>query len=218
MSSMELAMDEGPSARKRVKLPLYWPFVRRDTGEWEYKWGGSVPGARDLLLQDRYGYTMVETDRGVFVVVPATDIESDQTLTWCGAYWDFRAQSNEVLVPLSAWEHHDQVVGVMAPELMAAELVDTGGVAKMSGMSSRTISNYLSRGSMPGPVAYVGHSPVWTRPTIQHWLATRMTVNQPKRGSRASLRVVSPPRVSSDELWNTAWDDDLDYPDLEDAR
>ena len=218
MSSMELETERGDRSKRARNVALYWPFVRTATGGWEYEWGGRVPGATDLLLQDRYGYSRVETDRGAFVVVPAADIESDQTLTWCGAYWDFRAQSDEVLVPLSAWEHHDQVVGVLAPELMAAELVDTDGVAKMAGMSSRTISNYLSRGSMPGPVAYVGHSPVWTRPTIQHWLATRMTVNQPKRGSRASLRVVSPPRVSSDELWNAAWDDDLDYLDLEDAQ
>ena len=213
---MELAVDAGARPPKRTKAPLYWPFVRTEAGEWNYAWGGRVPGAKDLLLQDRYGYPQVETERGLFVAVPAADIDSDPSLTWCGAYYDYRSRDEVIHVPISAWEHHDQVVGMMAPELLAGELVATDDVARMASMSSRTISNYLSRGSMPGPIAYVGHSPVWTRPTIQHWLATRVTVRQPKRGERHGLRVVRTPAVSSDDLWKPEWDDDADYLELED--
>jgi hypothetical protein len=36
-----------------------------------------------------------------------------------------------------------------------------------------TITAYLARRRMPEPVTRIGNSPIWTRPVIHHWLATR---------------------------------------------
>lgn len=171
--SMELIDRRAPRTSRTSILRVSWPYVRRDSGDWEYMWGGSVPGARDLTPQDVYGFEQREQDGQLVVVIPAATWESDGALGWCGAYWDPRRKCEEILVPLPAWFRRVETVGMDAPELSARRLLDTRQVAHMVGCSAPTISVYLSRGLMPLPVVRIGHSPAWARPQIQHWLEIR---------------------------------------------
>jgi predicted DNA-binding transcriptional regulator AlpA len=45
------------------------------------------------------------------------------------------------------------------------------GVAASLGVSKRTIQRLLSAGKFPRPDAYAGKCPLWTRATLERWLA-----------------------------------------------
>ena len=174
LSSVDLGTQRNGRVVRDAKEGLSWPYVRSAAGEWLYEWDGPVPGARDLMLRDVFGFEVVETAaRGVAVVIPVDVWEDEPRLSWCAAYWDARAASAVIEVPLAAWDAHDEVVGMDAPELSARQLLDTEAVADLAGCSPRTVANYLARGLMPLPVARLGGSPVWPKPLIRHWLATR---------------------------------------------
>jgi predicted DNA-binding transcriptional regulator AlpA len=176
MSSVELIDDyPGLGAKQRPieDQPLSWPYVRDAVGVWCYEWGPPVPGAQDLTALNAYGFAEVQTEKGPAIAVPTSVWNEDRDLNWCGIFWDQRQGGDTIFVPLASWQARDEVVSMYAPELSPRLLVDTDGVAKMAGRSSRTISNYLARGSMPAPVARLGGSPVWPKPLIRHWLETR---------------------------------------------
>ena len=104
------------------KVPLSWPYVRNSVGEWEYEWGGLVPGARDLRISDRFSFALEDGK----VLVPAEVWQREPVLSWCAAYWDPRGPKEEVLrVPISAWIAHDEVVGMTAPEVSPSRTCST---------------------------------------------------------------------------------------------
>lgn len=176
---MVLAMETG-NGRRAVATDgpgEYWPYVD-DGGVWVYEWGGRVPGARALLLGDLYEFPVAERARGLVMLVPLVLVESVAELGWCAAWWDPRQRGGTadlvLEVPASAWESRaDEVVGMWAPELMADRMLDSEAVAKMAKMRARTVANYLARGRMPAPTIRLGGSPLWCRPVIMRWLATR---------------------------------------------
>lgn len=152
------------------KVPLSWPYVRNSVGEWEYEWGGLVPGARDLRISDRFSFAL---ENGK-VLVPAEVWRREPVLSWCAAYWDPRGPKEDVLrVPIAAWIAHDEVVGMTAPELTFPHLLDTKAVADRLGTSTRTVAAYLARGFLPKPIGKIGGSPVWPEPLIRHYVETR---------------------------------------------
>jgi hypothetical protein len=185
MSSMEGVRRGREASDKAVS----WPYVRGRDGVWHYSWGGVVPGARDCTLGDLYGYSPTEIDGRLVVNVPVTAWIDDHRLAWTAAYADPRENGPVIVVPLSAWKAHDQVVTMLAPELLATELLDTTAVARLYGVSPRVIANYLSRELLPGPVTHLGGSPVWPRPLIAHALEQR-----PGRGRRRRPRGPLPHR------------------------
>ena len=167
---------------REEKADLSWPYVRSATGEWEYEWGGVVPGARDLRLSDRYSFP--EEDLGAGrkqLLLPLRVWQADPALAWCAAYWEPRARDEVIRVPKTAWEAHDEVTGMTAPELH--HLLDTAAVAQMVGCRPNTITVYLAKGHMPQPVFRFGGSPTWPEPLIRHWLETR-----PGKAGRPSSR------------------------------
>ena len=164
MPASEAVADEGGTS---------WPY-RRVAGVWEYTWGGAVPGARDVGLQDLYGFEVGSDDAGAYVLVPSVLAGSTPELAWCVTWWDHRSRPDKIRVPQRAWDSHSKgVLGMSAPELMADRVLDTDGVAALAGMRPRTVANYLSRGLMPLPVLRVGGSPVWTAAVIERWLSER---------------------------------------------
>lgn len=179
---LHMDFTERPVRRRRQKRPaqVSWPYVRGTDGVWRYPWGEPVPGARDVTLGERYGFPVVEADRGPAVRVPIRMFR-DPELSWAyGRYYDPRSKAPFVLVPIEVWkEHTSEVVGMDAPELDAARMLDTASVAARCGCSVRTISSYLARSLMPLPVVRVGGSPLWTEPVITRWQETR-----PGRGGR----------------------------------
>jgi len=177
------SMEPSSTFRRRDETPLSWPYVRTADGTWAYVWGGVVPGARDCTIGDLYGLSPTVVDGREVVEVPVSLWVDDRRLSWVAAYRDPRDRGDTIRVPLAAWRSHDEVVTLMAPELLAGELLDTTAVARLYGCSPRAISNYLTRELVPPPVARIGGSPVWTRPQIQQALAER-----PGRGRRRRLR------------------------------
>ena len=166
---MELAEHLTP---REERADLSWPYVRSVVGEWEYEWGGVVPGARDLRLSDRYSFPEEDlADGRQVLLLPLALWQADPALSWCAAYWDPRARDEMIRVPKAAWDAHDEVVGMTAPELH--HLLDTAAVAKLLRCRPNTITVYLAKGLMPQPVYRFGGSPTWPEPLIRHWLETR---------------------------------------------
>lgn len=57
--------------------------------------------------------------------------------------------------------------------------------AKIAGVATDTFSGYVARGQAPGPVRYVGRTPLWDESKVQAWADTR-----PGRGSRGTPRAL----------------------------
>jgi hypothetical protein len=174
MSSVELGDELGQRKARCQEMALSWPYERVGLHQWRYEWGPRVPGARDLTLQELYGFDEAEGARGPVLLVPVDAYQDDARLAWVAAYWDPRAEDREhIAVPASSWATKTEILGMYAPELAAGALLDTEASAQLAGCSPRTISNYLARGDMPAPVVRAGGSPLWPRPLLRHWLEVR---------------------------------------------
>jgi predicted DNA-binding transcriptional regulator AlpA len=159
-------------------------YVRDRRGTWRYEaTGESVPGARDLTLRSLYRFP---ARRGQ-VLVPVERVRSEAELGWCLAW---KGTLTTVVrggrlvtvlpVPVGEWERRADVpFGLWAPELTPSRLLGVSGVARLAGVSPATVTAYLSRRRMPPPVTRVGNTPLWSRPVIHHWLASR-----PGQGAR----------------------------------
>jgi predicted DNA-binding transcriptional regulator AlpA len=115
------------------------------------------------------------------VQIPLDRVKADAELAWARAWTGHLTTSVgdgrvEVVVPVpvAEWERRADVpLGLWAPELEPQRLLDVAGVARLLGVAPATVTAYLSRGRMPAPVVRLGSSPVWSRPVIHHWLASR---------------------------------------------
>ena len=152
---------------------------RRDPdGTWRYTVGGDpVPGARDLLLGDLY---RPESDDDPelghdVVVVPRqwVGLRPGHPLAWVTEHGELGSRE-PFRVPSDTWRAHlDDVVGMDAPELHPGHLLGVEEVAAAAGVSAVTVRAYLHRRQMPLAAFRVAGSPVWTRPVIERWLASR---------------------------------------------
>jgi predicted DNA-binding transcriptional regulator AlpA len=159
-------------------------YARDRRGTWRYEaTGESVPGARDLTLRSLYRFPV----RRRRLLVPVERVRAEAELAWCMAWKKtlttvVRAGRLVTVlpVPVEEWERRADVpFGMWAPELSPARLLAVADVARLAGVTPATITAYLSRRRMPPPVHRFGNSPVWSRPVIDHWLATR-----PGQGAR----------------------------------
>ena len=154
-------------------------YVRDRRGTWRYRsTGRAVPGARDVTLRSLYRFPV---SRGQ-VLVPVDLVRSEAELAWCLAWKHTMTTRLEdgrsvtvVRVPVGEWERRADIpIGLWAPELTASRLLGIGEVARMAGVSPATVTAYLARRRMRAPrVTRIGNSPVWTRPIVQQWLASR---------------------------------------------
>ena len=143
-----------------------------------------MPGARDLTLRALHRFA---AHRGE-VLVPVDLVRSEPELAWCMAWKHTLTTSRQegrlqsvLRVPAGEWERRADVpFGLWAPELAPTRLLAVGDVARLVGVSTGTITAYLSRGRMPAPVTRLGTSPVWSCPVINQWLAGR-----PRQGRRS---------------------------------
>ncbi len=140
-------------------------YERDEFGVWRYRWGDPVPGARDLTLAD-------------LLAIHASDAEATRELGRAELEWlaGERDDIGEVLVQ----RHGDRtpttgdlVVGMAAPELHVQLMLTVADVADLAHVSKATIDSYRSRGTLPAPQVQRGRTPLWSRPVIQRWLATR---------------------------------------------
>lgn len=62
---------------------------------------------------------------------------------------------------------------MQAPEIHPGALLTTDLVVELLGITAAGFRGMVSRGDGPRPVFKYGNQPLWTRPIIDHWLATR---------------------------------------------
>jgi predicted DNA-binding transcriptional regulator AlpA len=153
-------------------------YLRDRRGTWRYSaTGQAVPAARDLTLRWLYRFPV----RRSHVLVPLDQVRTEAELGWCMTWkhtlttslWSGRSVS-VVQVPVGEWERRADIpIGLWAPELTVARLLGIGDVARIAGVTPATITAYLARRRMPPPVSRIADSPVWSRPVIRHWMASR---------------------------------------------
>ena len=56
---------------------------------------------------------------------------------------------------------------------MPSELLTVADVAALLGVKPATVRQYAHRDDMPPPDEHIGRTPVWSRATIDGWLAGR---------------------------------------------
>ena len=159
-------------------------YVRDRRGTWRYAaTGHAVPGARDLTLRSLYRFPV----SGSSILVPVKSVRTEPELVWCMAWKHTLTtalhngrMATVLRVPVGEWERRADIpIGLWAPELTASRLLGVADVAAIAGVTPATITAYLARRRMPPPVTRFANSPVWSRPVIHHWLATR-----PGQGAR----------------------------------
>lgn len=158
---------------------------RRDPrGTWRYAEGGrSVPGARDVTIDTLYIWGRQR--HPLWVRVPVAEARRHVELEWVLDHWDPTGERTVVMgtprrhvqvieAPRREWEMYAKIpLGIDAPELLAHSMLSTLDVARMAGVSDKTITAYLARRQMPEPQLHAGRTPLWARPVIELWLARR---------------------------------------------
>lgn len=158
---------------------------RRDRrGTWRYSTGGrSVPGARDVTVSTLHIWGRQR--HPLVVRIPVAEARSHEELEWALDFWDPTGGCTVFMgtpprhvqvieVPRSEWETYASIpLGVDAPELLAQNMLSTLDVARLAGLSDKTITAYLAREQMPAPQLYAGRTPLWARPIIEQWLQRR---------------------------------------------
>lgn len=145
-------------------------YIRRSDG-WHYHWGEPVPGAQDLTLAD---LMLVDED-----VDCADTLGTFRDLTQAERRWlsGDHGAINEVLLCQNANGRRphagDLIIGLLAPELHVQLMLTVGDLATAANVSKATIDSYRYRGYLPNPQVTQGRTPLWARPVISRWLATR---------------------------------------------
>lgn len=145
-------------------------YVRDRDGVWRYPWGDPVPGATDLTLADLMA--LDGGSGGSDLMDGFRPLNGDEREWLAGRDHDLA----EVFVRhRTAGRRHagDLIIGMMAPELHVVTMMTVGDVAEAAGVSKATIDSYRYRGYLPDPQVTQGRTPLWARPIVHHWLATR---------------------------------------------
>ena len=145
-------------------------YRRLPDGAWCYFWGAAVPGARDLTLGE-----VLVTDPGAHVGEIAA---SFRTLRAAERAWLAGEQTGTAGVAVrrrGTLPPHagDLILGLLAPELHVQALMTVADVARVAGVSKATVDSYRYRDELPPPQATSGRTPLWSRPVVRHWLASR---------------------------------------------
>jgi predicted DNA-binding transcriptional regulator AlpA len=65
------------------------------------------------------------------------------------------------------------------PQPEELDVLTIKGVAELAGLSPRTVSQHILRGTMPAPDGALGRTPWWYRSTVEEWLADRRRPGRP---------------------------------------
>lgn len=137
---------------------------------WHYAWGEEVPGAIDLTLED---LMRIDDQCACVATVRAFRPVTEAEHRWLGG--DLSASDQVLLRRRPGYRPHvgDLIIGLLAPELHPLTMLTVGEVAEATEVSKSTIDSYRYRGYLPEPQVTRGRTPLWARPIIRHWLATR---------------------------------------------
>jgi|GEM_PF-1994192 len=139
---------------------------------WRYAWGEEVPGATDLTLGDLMLICVdsrCDCVEAVRAFRPVTEAEQ----RWLAG--DLSAADEVLVRRRPGYPPHagDLIIGLLAPELHPMAMLTVGEIAEAADVSKATIDSYRYRGYLPEPQAARGRTPLWARPVVRHWLATR---------------------------------------------
>jgi predicted DNA-binding transcriptional regulator AlpA len=157
-------------------------YFRDAVGTWRYRATQvPVPGARDLLLMDRFAPARTRSDEHGFALFERPLALTDPDLAWIREEvpHDERQESfpGKLGVPWSAWEVRAcNVVGMQAPELHPQDLLSAEQVAALAGLSTASLMEYVRREVCPPPTVRQVRSVLWAKPIVAAWLATRRAV------------------------------------------
>ena len=164
-------------------------YRRGAAGVWTYSsTGAPVPGAHDITLADVLPHVPVGDPLHGVVWVSRPFALAHQgfraildelpdpppAFNLPGPVADLPDTKSVFLVPVEIWNRHgDDVVAMAAPELQAGALMTLEAVAAAAGLSPASLAEYIRRGACPAPQVHMGRTPLWSRPVVAHWLATR---------------------------------------------
>ncbi len=144
-------------------------YTRRVDG-WYYPWGEQVPGATDLTLADLMSIDGdVECAEGLHAFRPLTAAERRWLSGDAAAIDQVMVRHRNGRRPNAG----DLIIGMQAPELHALTMMTVSDIAHAAGVSKATIDSYRYRGYLLEPQVVRGRTPLWARPVIARWLATR---------------------------------------------
>ena len=144
-------------------------YARVD-GIWRYPWGDAVPGATDLTLGDLIRIdSRCDCAEAVRTFRPLSEAERG----WLSG--DASMVDQVMFRRRPGYRPHagDLIISLMAPELHPMAMLTVGDIAEAADVSKATIDSYRYRGYLPEPQAARGRTPLWARPIVIHWLATR---------------------------------------------
>lgn len=157
-------------------------YCRDPDGAWRYPWGDAVPGASDLTRATFHNLCPVDGS----VVLPhhviTGDVELQHWLRRHGRPLQPTRARPDFLVSQHEWETYDDVLGIIAPELVATSMLTVEDIAAQASLSTSTVHSYRNRGYLSQPQALVGRTPLWSRPIVRWWLD-----NRPGGGWRSDL-------------------------------
>ena len=145
-------------------------YVRDEQGVWRYPWGDAVPGATDLTLSDLMA---IDRGSGSYDLMEEFRPLNGAELRWLAGR---RPELDQILVRRRGTRPPhagDLIVGMHAPELHVLAMMTVSDVAQDAGVSKATIDSYRYRGYLPEPQVTCGRTPLWARPIVMRWLATR---------------------------------------------
>lgn len=189
------------SAASEEMPPLKVPsgYKRDSRGTWRYARGGaSVPGARDLGLDDLHAWGR---RRGVEVLVSVENAQAHEELEWVlrrrgreNTAWvrARRGVVEAVSVSRDDWDAHAEVaLGMWAPELQADRMLTVADVSARTGLGASTVRSYEARGVIPkAQVRLRNGTALWAEPIMRAWIEHRDRVEEVRRASRRVRQVI----------------------------
>jgi hypothetical protein len=137
-------------------------YRRHDDGTWHYAWGEEVPRARDLTVAGALGIAL--SPEGTLPPSLSQE-ELTRVAALCGV--------DEPLLVHRADGRRQLIIGMDAPELNALTMLTVADIGDLADVSKATIDSYRYRGYLPEPQVVKGRTPLWSRPVVRRWLATR---------------------------------------------
>jgi hypothetical protein len=180
---------------------LEW-YSRDRAARWRYKIDGAlVPGAKDLRLRHICIPTALNDDW--------VEVNSDLIHSWPALNWARNHAANApvprynggVAIARDEWElNRDTLIGLTAPELSVAMMLNTKALASLLGIQPKTVSAYVTRGYLVGPTFNSDRHPLWSVPVLTRHLRKSREARRERERRAEQRRTTTPPSKTTTTL------------------